>query len=139
MLTARRIAAALLAALCAVPPAAAQRIYKSVDEKGNVVYSQTPPAGKDAQKVDVPTTMRSTGTNVGPDHDAQVRRRAAAEERRTEHQRRMEEQRAQVEEQRKARLAQLEAECVRNRGTDCRDPETLRRMEHERSAPVRKR
>jgi hypothetical protein len=38
----------------------------------------------------------------------------------------------QQEEARQRRLAELEAECNRNRGTDCKNPETLRYQESTR-------
>jgi hypothetical protein len=42
------------------------------------------------------------------------------------------EQQEMAEQARKNRLDELRTECNRNRGTDCNNPETLKRMEAER-------
>jgi hypothetical protein len=139
----RRFAAGAFAALTMVvaPAAHAQQVYKHVDDKGNVVYSQTPPAGKEADKVKVAPAYRSSAPPVR-DYDTEVIRRQQAEDRRRENERLREEQRQQQEEARRKRDAALEAECVRNRGTDCSNPETWRRMEADQrpgSGPPRNR
>jgi hypothetical protein len=46
-----------------------------------------------------------------------------------QYQRALQEQQKKREEAEQKRLAELKAECARNRGTDCNDPEALRRME----------
>lgn len=49
-------AASLVTALFAGPPAGAATIYKSVDEHGNVTFSQTPPKDRPSE------TIEATGT-----------------------------------------------------------------------------
>lgn len=94
--------------------------YKSVDEKGNVTYSQTPP-GKDAKPVDISPAHQGRGgvvmpplrdANGGWNRDTQIdpsRARKQAQD-----------------EARGRRIAEIVAECERQRGTDCQNPETLR-------------
>ncbi|MCC7487059.1 MAG: DUF4124 domain-containing protein [Burkholderiales bacterium] len=125
------IAAAVLGIIGSAP-ARAQQVYTYVDEKGNVVYSQTPPPGRDAGKVKVtPPARAAVQRPPGRDYEAEVIRRQRAEDRRREMEAQRDEQRQQMEEARKKRVAELEARCIRDRGTDCRNPETLRRMEAE--------
>jgi hypothetical protein len=122
--------AVLSALLCANADAQSSKLYKYVDEKGNVVYSQTPPmSGAKAEKLDSRPAYSGRGGN-GPSYspydnpgvysndDARWRREDAARQRQE-----------QQEQARQKRLADLEARCNRNRGTDCNDPETLRYLE----------
>ena len=61
-----RLAAAtsLAVALCAGAPANAATIYKSVDEHGNVTFSQTPPKDRPSE------TIEATGTSPAPTADS---------------------------------------------------------------------
>jgi hypothetical protein len=120
----------LLVVLASAAGADAQerKAYKYVDEKGNVVYSQTPPpAGKDAKQVNIAPAHRGSGgsTSTTPYDDP----RRYSNERQDQYADRMREREKQAEEARRKRLAELEAECNRNRGADCKNPETLRLME----------
>lgn len=122
--------AALGALLCAGASAQSNKLYKYTDEKGNVVYSQTPPmSGTKSQKLDArpaysgrggDSSLHSPSDRPGTYSNDDVRwRHEEAARKRREHQ----------EQARQRRLAELEAQCNRNRGTDCKDPETLRYME----------
>ena len=105
-----------------------RKAYKYVDEKGNVVYSQTPPpAGKDAKQVNIAPAHRGSGgsTSSSPYDDP----RRYSNERQDHYADRIREQQKKAEEARLKRLAELEAECNRNRGADCKNPETLRLLE----------
>ena len=111
-----------------------RKAYKYVDEKGSVVYSQTPPTtAKEVKKVDIAPAHRGAVTTNEPNNSYGNRygnqgsytytppdSRAAQE-----YQRRR-------EEAQKKRVDDLKAECNRNRGTDCNNPETLRQMESQR-------
>ena len=121
--------AVLVCLTCAAGAGATERkAYKYVDEKGNVTYSQTPPANKDAKAVDISPahqgrggyTGRDWSTPYGSDYNPGHRqdRGRAAQRRR--------------EEARKQRLARLEAECHQSRGTDCKNPDTLRYIDSQR-------
>jgi hypothetical protein len=114
----------------------AQKVYKHVDTKGNVTYSQTPPA-HDAKPVDVPPARRVPphpylGRNNELHAERLAERQAAQERRQLEYERRQQEMRDAQQEARQRQLEALQAECHRNRGTDCSDPATLKRMEAER-------
>lgn len=115
--------------LLSQPALAQQRsAYKYVDEQGNVVYSQTPPVeAKEARKVDISPAHRgregyAPGVPVPrePDYRTRGSYGAGPDPRSAQQQR---------EEAAKKRLAELEAECNRNRGTECSNPDTLRYME----------
>ncbi|MCC6532347.1 MAG: DUF4124 domain-containing protein [Burkholderiales bacterium] len=108
----------------------ARQAYKHVDEQGNVTYSQTPPEKRDAKAIGLPPPR--SAPPAGRDYERDVMRRQAAEDRRRDWERRQQERQAAVEEARRRRTEDLRAECNRNRGTDCNDPETIRRMEAER-------
>jgi hypothetical protein len=116
--------------ICTAAVAAERKAYKYVDEKGNVIYSQTPPAdGREAKKVDVsPAQGGRGGYSTGTRYD-DPRRYSSGDDRREEM---SAEQQRKREEAEQKRLAELEAECVRNRGTDCKNPETLRLIESQR-------
>jgi hypothetical protein len=116
--------------LCAGANAQERKAYKYVDEKGNVVYSQTPPAGKDARKLDIsPANSGRVGTTTPGGAYDDPRRYSSDQDRVNERRREMERKR---EEANQKRLAELEAECNRNRGADCKNPETLRLIEASR-------
>jgi hypothetical protein len=108
----------------------ARQAYKHVDEQGRVTYSQTPPA-KDAKKMAL-TPPRSTPP-PGRDYEREALRRQEYEEQRSRYERAHRERQAALEAERNKRIEALRAECHRNRGTDCNDPETVRRMEAERT------
>ena len=122
--------AVLWGVFCAGAGAQGNKLYKYTDEKGNVVYSQTPPmSGTKSQKLDARPAYSGRGgdtpsyspyDNPGAysNDDVRWRYEEAARKRRE-----------QQEQARQRRLAELEAQCNRNRGTDCKDPETLRYME----------
>ena len=115
---------------CAVSAAATERkAYKYVDEKGNITYSQTPPANTDAKRIDISPAHQGRGGYTGRDFSnpeyGSGPYPGTANDRAREAQRRR-------DEAQKERLAQLEAECNRNRGTDCKNPETLRDMDAQR-------
>lgn len=110
--------------------AAERKAYKYVDEQGNVVYSQTPPAdGREAKKVDIAPAQAGRQGYVPPpgpyDRPGRLSNQQDYEARERER------QRLREEAQRK-RLADLETECNRNRGTNCSDPETLRLIESQK-------
>jgi len=106
------------------------KVYKYTDEKGNVVYSQTPPMnGAKAQKLDSKPAYSGRGGDGALysiydwpfiySFDGALWQYGQAVRRQQE----------QQQEARQNRLADLEARCNRNRGVDCKDPETLRYME----------
>lgn len=107
----------------------AQQVYKHVDEQGRVTYSQTPPA-KDAKRIDVPPPRKIVPR--GPDYEREVLRRQAYEDRRLQHERAQHERQEALEQARRKHEDSLRAECLTNRGSDCNDPQTLRRMETDR-------
>ena len=104
-----------------------QKAYKYLDEKGNVIYSQKPPPGKNAREISIAPAYEGSGAGTprGPRDDPN---RYSAD-RQEQQQNALREKQRVAEEARKKRLADLEAECNRNRGIDCRNPETLRLME----------
>lgn len=120
------ILAALFASLVCFDGASAaeRKAYKYVDEKGNVTYSQTPPADKDAKTVDVSPAHQGRG-GYSPGRPSYPQGSNYADQRQAA-QREQERQREQAKQK---RIAELEAQCTRNRGTDCKNPETLRYME----------
>jgi hypothetical protein len=108
--------------------AAAQKAYKCVDEKGSTVYSQTPCVTGSEAQVDISPAHKSRGGYTGRspyDDPRTVSRESAQQQYKDEAYRR---QKAQ-EEARQKRLAELQAECNRNRGTDCNNPQALRYQE----------
>ena len=108
----------------------ARQAYKHVDEQGRVTYSQTPPA-KEAQKMTLPPP-RTTSGPAGRDYERDALRRQEYEDRRVQHERAQRERQESLEADRNKRVEDLRAECLRNRGTDCDSPDTIRRMEAER-------
>ena len=131
-----RVAAICIALACVASGAAAQKAYKYVDEKGNVTYSQVPPIAKDAAKVDITPAHKGSGGAIQPHYYPHGYSEGA-------HYRndvRANANRAREEAQQK-RIATLEAECNRSRGSDCKDPRTLRYLEQQnvaRAAPGRR-
>jgi hypothetical protein len=120
-------AVAILTALATSPAHAAQpSAYKYVDEKGNVVYSQTPPVkGGEAKKVDIAPAMTGRGglpersySYEDPRYSYQGGQYPAAGQREKA-----------AEEAKQKRLAELEAQCNRDRGTDCKNPDSLQYRE----------
>jgi len=127
------LGAVLWVLLCAAATAQGNKLYKYVDEKGNVVYSQTPPmSGAKAQKLDPRPAYSGRGgstSSYSVYDNPSIYSGDSAQQRREEAERKRQEQR---EDARQKRLAELEAECNRNRGTDCKNPETLRYQESTR-------
>jgi hypothetical protein len=123
------LAAAILGlAVCTAALAQERKVYKYVDEKGNVVYSQTPPLdASKARKIDATPAYSGRGGNSSPVSPYGSPRvyRGTGQQSYGDPARERQEQ----EEARKNRLAELEAECNRNRGTDCKNPATLRYLE----------
>ena len=118
------------AALVSAGPAQAQQAYKQVDEKGNVTYSQTPPVqGKEAKKVDIaPAQAGRAPGGTGSDIYRTQQPYSYYPPSQQQSQQYQQYQKAR-EEAEKKRQADLAAECNRNRGADCNNPETLRLME----------
>jgi hypothetical protein len=112
-----------------ITSAVERKAYKYVDEQGNVTYSQTPPvtAKSEPKKVDISPAHQGRGGDAS-DRITYPRDRYTAP-------------RDQVRSLGPAsndKQAQLIAECERNRGSNCRDPATLRYMEDQnrpRSSP----
>ncbi len=129
MITSKRVSCVLVAAAVAVctVPAAAQKAYKQVDEKGNVTYSQTPPVqGKEAKKVDISPAQAGRGGPAGSTDTYRIQRTYSYDQ---SNQQAYQKQREEAEQK---RMAELKAECNRDRGTNCNDPEALRLMEAQR-------
>jgi hypothetical protein len=130
----KALAVTALWAICAA--AAAQgntqgnKIYKYVDEKGNVVYSQTPPpGGQKAQKLDSKPAYSGRGGDGASRSPYDNPGFYSNDDARWRYEDAMRKQQEAQEQAQQKRQADLEARCNRNRGTDCNDPETLRYME----------
>lgn len=116
-----------LVTIAATASAVERQAYRYVDEQGNVTYSQTPPpAAKDAKKVDISPANRGRGGYVPeqrsytyPSYDA-YRNQPTRDQVRT------------LGTGSDNKQAQLIAECERNRGSDCRNPDALRYMEDQK-------
>lgn len=108
-----------------------QKAYRSVDEKGKVVYSQVPPIGKDAKQISIKPAYRGSGGNTSSSSYDDPRRYAPSSSQ-DQYAASMREQQKKNEEARQNRIAELESECNRNRGVDCKNPETLRLIESNR-------
>ena len=101
--------------------------YKYVDEKGNVTYSQTPPViGKDANKIDISPANSARGGAAHLPYSGSRSYTVYADDRHRNDAGSRERARQEAE---RRRLADLEAECMRARGADCKNPETLRYLE----------
>jgi hypothetical protein len=104
-----------------------------VDEKGNVVYSQTPPMdGAKARKLDSSPAYRGSGGDSSSASPYDSPSRYSRDEQLQQSRNATQERQQREEEARRNRQASLEAECNRNRGTDCKNPETLRYLESTR-------
>lgn len=116
--------------ICTAVIAAERKAYKYVDEKGNVVYSQTPPTeGKEVQKVDISPAQSGRGGYTPPASQYDNPRTYSNESQRQQYNDALRQRQKQREEAQKKRLAELEADCNRNRGTDCKNPQALRYQE----------
>jgi hypothetical protein len=62
-------AAGLTAALLGAAPAGAATIYKSVDDHGNVTFSQTPPKDRPAEAIEATGTPASTTADTAGDEE----------------------------------------------------------------------
>lgn len=58
------LATSLVAALLAGSPASAATIYKSVDEHGNVSFSQTPPKDRPSETIEATSTPAASDTET---------------------------------------------------------------------------
>jgi len=111
--------------------ASERKAYKIVDEKGNVTYSQTPPPQtKKVEKIDISPANAGRGGNT-VSNDLRQRNTSQSEyiEQRNEAMQLEQKRRQDAERQ---RLDSLRAECMKNRGSDCDNPETLRLIEAQR-------
>jgi hypothetical protein len=105
--------------------ASERKAYKIVDEKGNVTYSQIPPnQAKSVQKVDISPASSGRGSNT-ENRDLRQQQSNNYPDQRSQ----MNSQQKSREEAEQQRIAGLKAECNRNRGADCENPETLRLIE----------
>lgn len=117
-------------AVCTAADAAERKAYKYVDEKGNVVYSQTPPVNdKGAEKIDISPAQSGRGGNASTYSPYDNPRTYSTDRQRQEYNDALRASQKRQEEARAKRLAELEAECNRNRGTDCKNSQTLRTLE----------
>lgn len=113
--------------MCRFASAEEPKIYKHVDEKGNIVYSQTPPAtGKSVKKLDAQPAYRGLGGYTAPGSPYYDYPSSSQDYRYDQYRNAAQQRQQQIEDARNKRNAELEAECNRNRGTDCSNPETLR-------------
>jgi len=115
----------LISSINATTASADPQVYKHVDANGNVTYSGVPPSDKgETKQIDVSPSYSSSGGYpvfepiIIPHYSSNERNLEAFEER----------QRLQ-DEARQKRLDELKAECNRNNGTNCNDPEALRYLE----------
>ena len=131
-ITRKTIVGAVLLSLlhCGSAMAQERKIYKSVDEKGNTVYSQVPPmSGASVKKLNMEPAYIGLGGYGGygiPVWPYDDLRNYYQQE---QYNNALRQRQQQTEDARNKRLAELEAECNRSRGTDCSDPETLRYIE----------
>ena len=117
-------------AVCAAALAQDRKVYKYVDEKGNVVYSQTPPVdASKARKIDASPAYTGRGGNSPSVSPYETPGTYSGDTRQQQYRDALRERQQRQEEARKNRLTELEAECNRNRSTDCKNPDTLRYQE----------
>jgi hypothetical protein len=131
-ITRKAISGAILLGLlhCGGAMAEEHKIYKHVDEKGNVVYSELPPmSGKSAKKLDTQPAYRGQGGYSGSGSPYGDPRLPSQDYRQDQYRNAVQQRQQQMEDARSKRLAELEAECNRNRGTDCNNPDVLRYIE----------
>jgi len=122
--------AVLGVAVCVAALAQDRKVYKYVDEKGNVVYSQTPPLdASKARKIDATPAYSGRGGNSSSVYPYDNPGTYSGDTRQQQYRDALRERQQRQEEARKNRLTELEAECNRNRGTDCKNPDTLRYQE----------
>lgn len=120
-------------ALCVGAVAAERKAYKHVDEKGNVTYSQSPPAdGGQSKRIDISPAQEGRGGYTPPASAYDNPRTYSRDADRQRYNDATRERQIRQEEARQKRLAELEAECNRNRGTDCKNPDALRYQESTR-------
>ena len=131
----RAMAAAVLLVLlqCGVAAAEERKIYKHVDEKGIVTYSEVPPtSGTNVKKLDIKPAYRGQGGNISPGYPYGDPRFSSPDYNRDQYNRALQQRQQQMDAARQKRIEELEAECNRNRGTDCGNPDTLRYIESTR-------
>jgi hypothetical protein len=118
-------------AVCAGAFGTERKAYKHVDEKGNVTYSQTPPVeGRKVQQIDIsPAQAGRGGHAVTGSRELHMQRSRSYQDDYSKARENYERQRREAEQK---RLDSLRAECARNRGNDCDNPETLRQMDAQR-------
>jgi len=106
------------------------KIYKHIDKDGNVTYTQLPPTtSTGVKKLHIQPAYRGKGGNsssVSPNDNPNV---YSQDERRYQARQALLQRQQQMEDARKKQLADLEAECNRNRHVDCGNPNTLRDIE----------
>jgi hypothetical protein len=114
--------------VCAGAFGTERKAYKHVDEKGKVTYSQTPPVeGKKIQQIDIsPAQAGRGGHAVTGSRDLQIQRSRSYQDDYSNARENYDRQRREAEQK---RLDSLRAECARNRGIDCDNPETLRQID----------
>ena len=116
--------------LCGAATAEERKIYKHVDEKGNVTYSQVPPmSGASVEKLKTQPAYGGRGGNSTSGSPSDDPRRYSQDYRQDEIKKALQQRQQQMQDARNKHLAGLEAECIRNRGTDCNNPEVLRYIE----------
>lgn len=127
------IAVAIPISLAANAQTAERKAYKIVDEKGNVTYSQTPPPqAKKVEKIDIsPANSGRGGNSVSNDLRQQQQQQSRSSYVEQQNQAMQIEQKRRQDAERQ-RLENLKADCNRNRGADCENPETLRLIEAQR-------
>jgi hypothetical protein len=112
---------------CGAAVAEESKIYKHVDEMGNVSYSQVPPTtGGTVRKLDAQPAYRGLGGYSGSGSPYDDPRISSEDHRQDEYKSAVQRRQQQMDDATTKRLAELEAECNRNRGTDCKNPDTLR-------------
>lgn len=128
----RTVMLGLLVCVCSASMAEERKIYKYVDEKGKVVYSQVPPTtGAKDGKIDtvpVPAYKGHGGysASVSPYDNPGI---YSQDDLRYQYNQALRQRQQQIEGARKNRLAELQAECERQRQPDCNDPAALRYLE----------
>jgi len=109
--------------------ARAQPIIYSV-EAVEPFWTLVPPvSGTVVKKLDPQPAYRGRGDNVAPCSPCLDPRYSSQDYRQDQYNKARQQQQQQMEDARKRRMAELEAECDRNRGTDCSNPEVLRYIE----------
>ena len=128
----RAVMLGLLVCVCSASMAEERKIYKYVDEKGKAVYSQVPPTtgAKDGKIGTVPApAYKGRGGNGTPYSPYDNPGAYSQEDLRYQHNQALRQRQQEFENARANRLAELQAECTRQRQPDCSDPAVLRYME----------